>query len=848
MSTNCTYRVLVVTLSLFANTFSTLAANISAIRTGNWNSTNTWSANRVPTAADNITVPNGFTVTVNTAAVCASLTINSGGRISISSNRSLSIAGSLSNAGTLSAVANTTLTFNSAANATITGGGTYSIAGTVVMNMGAAGTVLDVQDTKFIAGINTGAKYYFTFTRGTWKMDNTATLNNAYNSGSSTALNIPFGVVIESDAGTMNLATGGTTGNVKLSGELFINGGTVNVQTGQNTNSGEDFQYTAVGGSPQLYITGGTLTVGAGFNPKDNNDYVDFHMTGGTMTVAANGSSDNATFQLQDETNGQTFMSGGLIIVQEPGTATQPDFDMGGANVASNLYSVTGGTVQFGNSSTQNNTNFFALEPHATTNYPNITSATNVVKTVGPLTPGNVNALSISTNSKTTFDASQIPVLNITGSNAGTAFDIEGSFDPGTNTVKFSGATQQAITSSALSSQTFYDLQIANTGGNVLLGLPTTVSDQLSFSSGLLDASTHPLTISTGSNAITGASTTSYIITGDGMTQTGYLAIKGLPKNTSTLFPIGNSSYYLPVNINPGNNGNTAYSTSVYQGVTQNALSTGSSVSSGLLDLMAHATWNVSRTAGSGNATLGLNWASTGTALEGGSFQQFGTNIGITQYSGGTWQTTSGSGNVATKSASTSFGSFGQFSIIGTPIALPVLLTDFKAIPKGRTADLSWSINSDIPVVSFTVEKNVDGSHWTNIGVVPGGSSEENSYSFTDVSPVTGQDYYRLLVESADGVSFYSPVRTVAFAALAQVNVYPNPANTTITISAGATSRRLSIRLVNMTGTVLQSKVIDGSGGGNVTLNTGSYPAGVYFVEVMDGNTLLQITQEMVVH
>ncbi len=45
----------------------------------NWNIASSWSANHVPTSAEDVVIPNNFTVTVNTAAVCKSFTISSGG-------------------------------------------------------------------------------------------------------------------------------------------------------------------------------------------------------------------------------------------------------------------------------------------------------------------------------------------------------------------------------------------------------------------------------------------------------------------------------------------------------------------------------------------------------------------------------------------------------------------------------------------------------------------------------------------------------------------------------------------------------------------------------------------------
>ncbi len=873
------YRQVVVTLLLLSGSYFAKAFTYTASRTGNWTTPSTWGQIvNIPTAGDNVVIPNGFTVTVSTTtAVASAVTVNTGGKLTISNGDkltmgglltnngtittntgSLIIGGSLDNAGSLTVSANGSLTFDGAANSTIYGGGTYSIPGTVVMNMGSATTELDVQDANFISGINTGGRYYFTFTRGIFQMDNSGTLNNAYNSGSSNSLTIPNGVTLESDNGTMYLASLGTTGNVLLLGKLFVNGGTVYVQTGQALNAGpaDDFQYS--GGTSQLYITSGSLTVGGGFSPKNGTSYIDFNMSGGTMEVTSREPSNNATFQLQDVAGGKTVMSGGRIIIDEPGVGSNSDLDMGGSNIS--LYSVTGGTVQLGSSTMQSSAGYYAIEPYSTTNYPNIDMEPGFAETAAANATGNFNFLSLYINSKATFDASgaitggsTMNNVQITGSNGVSAFDNEGTFTPGTSTFLFSGSAPQVIKSAALSSVSFYNLTVANTGGNVVLGVATKVTNQLTLGSGDLDASADPLTITTGSKTILGASNSSYVITGDGVTNTGYLAIQGLTKNATTIFPIGTSTYYLPVSLNPGNNNNTAYSTYVYPAVTTNGKSTGASASSGMLSEMTDITWDIAQTTGSNSTSVALNWSYSGTALEGSAFQTYGSNIGITEFAGGTWGLVTGSGNVSTGTASASFtglsSSSTPFSVMGTNTAiLPLVLGNFNAVPQGRTSLLTWAAFPDGQTGSFTIQRSLDGLSWVNIGVVRAETTETN-YSFSDVAPATGANNYRLFIQNEDGSTSYSPIKVVEFSSAASLTIYPNPANTTLTISIGSSGsgNPLGFRLVNTAGVVVQSRLIE-PGAATVTMNTSSYAAGVYYLEILDGGQLLQTTAIMVVH
>ena len=815
-------------------------ANNTATGSGAWETASNWSLGTVPVATDNITIPAGITITVKVAGdVCAKLTVAAGGSLIINTGAGLTIGNNFTNTGSFTSNAGSTITFNGAANTIISGGGVYSISGTIVLNMASSAVALDIQDANFITGINSGGKYYFSFLRGDLKMDNAGALNDAYNSGSSNALTIPFGVIIESDAGTLNLGRNALTGNMILSGELFLNGGIVNIQTGQGFNSGQDFQYHVNGGTPQLYISSGTLNIGAGFNASLPTDYVDFNMTGGTVILASNGYSDWITFQLADVMGGKTVMSGGTIILQDACNANIEDLDMGGANVAATKYSVTGGTVQLGYTSTQNSSAYFGINAEPATNYPNIDFEAGVGKNVSAFNTGNINMLSLHVNTNMTFDATGFPVVNIMSNNGTFAFDDEGGFIEANNTVTFSGSVPQLISSATLTNESFYNLTISNTSGNVILGVPTTVTNQLSFTSGLLDASNNSLALTAGGVPVTGASSTSYVITGDGINSVGQMSINNLSTNTSTLFPIGTATYYLPASVNAGANAGNSYSAFVFQGLTMNALENGPAFSPGIMSKSLAAEWNLTLTAGSGNAALTLNWSSSGTAMEGSAFQLYGLNIGISQYSAGAWQMASGSGNVGTQTATSTFSSFSQFSVVGLGFVLPISLSDFNAVLKNdKTVYLSWEYGDGGGLQDFEVQKSSNGVSWNTIGTVQshGEISDDIDYSLTDPEPSNGVNYYRLIVQNKDGNNSYSMIREVNLSSAATLSFFPNPARNNIQYTIGYTGVPVTVRLVSATGQLFQSYIIKSSSG---SLDVSGYSTGVYFLEVVDNEKIL---------
>ena len=71
-------KLLFLIIIIFALTSANIYSQITSKRSGSWNSTSTWNGGAVPTSSDAVVISDGTTVTVNTNALCKSLTIGSG--------------------------------------------------------------------------------------------------------------------------------------------------------------------------------------------------------------------------------------------------------------------------------------------------------------------------------------------------------------------------------------------------------------------------------------------------------------------------------------------------------------------------------------------------------------------------------------------------------------------------------------------------------------------------------------------------------------------------------------------------------------------------------------------------
>jgi hypothetical protein len=158
--------------------------------------------------------------------------------------------------------------------------------------------------------------------------------------------------------------------------------------------------------------------------------------------------------------------------------------------------------------------------------------------------------------------------------------------------------------------------------------------------------------------------------------------------------------------------------------------------------------------------------------------------------------------------------------------ALPLSFLSFNAVAKNKTVLLEWNTSNEINTKDFVVQRSTDASSWNNIGTVNAGgnSAAELHYAYTDNSPATGQNYYRLLQRDKDGQFSYSNIQSVLINSHGNdLRILVNPINgKTLEL---LTSTAAIARIYNLQGIVL--KQVQLSAGRNTidvsVLASGSY-------------------------
>ncbi len=96
---------------------------------------------------------------------------------------------------------------------------------------------------------------------------------------------------------------------------------------------------------------------------------------------------------------------------------------------------------------------------------------------------------------------------------------------------------------------------------------------------------------------------------------------------------------------------------------------------------------------------------------------------------------------------------------------LPLQWLSFTAQAENKQAVLNWSTSQEKNTSQFIIQRSGNGVDWTSIGSVTaaGNSNNITNYSYVDIHPLAGANFYRIQEKDLDNRSTYSEVRKLRF-------------------------------------------------------------------------------------
>jgi hypothetical protein len=164
---------------------------------------------------------------------------------------------------------------------------------------------------------------------------------------------------------------------------------------------------------------------------------------------------------------------------------------------------------------------------------------------------------------------------------------------------------------------------------------------------------------------------------------------------------------------------------------------------------------------------------------------------------------------------------------------LPITLLSFDVRSNNQYSEIYWTTASEINNDYFEIQRSDNGIQWKNIGTVKGNGNTKSpkEYHFTDQTPITGKNYYRLCQYDFDGKKSLSAVKIINNNKKT-VEIFPNP------IQNGKTQLYLEenkiVRIFDTQGQLLRTWAFEIETADIVTLDLSSFPIGVYFIQAGD--------------
>ncbi len=360
------------------------------------------------------------------------------------------------------------------------------------------------------------------------------------------------------------------------------------------------------------------------------------------------------------------------------------------------------------------------------------------------------------------------------------------------------------------------------------------IKDSLILSSGKIKTSSSSILIIEDGAFIKGGDSDSYV--------EGPMIKKGATSGVPFTFPIGDEKNYAPITITPESTLNSAeYEAQYYSdpppfGVIY------------LNNISGSEYWEVTKSTGTPDADITLSWydAATQGINELADLVVAGLNTDgdwVSYGNGGTTGTTgtNGTGTIINSLASDPppFGVI-YFTLGSTTAlnALPVELTSFQAIQQDSHAYLHWETASERNTSHFSIERSTNGIDFEEIGSVQGygDATIARQYTFKDIIPKNGVNYYRLKIVDHDDTFEYSNIEVVFFEAEPIIQLFPNPVEKTIQLKGlNSNLKNVHLDILNQNGKLIFSNKTS-INQGRLQISTGTVNIknpGTYFLRVI---------------
>ena len=154
-------------------------------------------------------------------------------------------------------------------------------------------------------------------------------------------------------------------------------------------------------------------------------------------------------------------------------------------------------------------------------------------------------------------------------------------------------------------------------------------------------------------------------------------------------------------------------------------------------------------------------------------------------------------------------------------LTLPLTLGDFSAIKNTKGVILNWETLSEVNTAYFDIERSSNGTDFVSIGSVSakGNSSLRQLYTYTDIAPSYGVNYYRLrMVDINNSFTYSNKIAVKNNDQVIAVEIFPNPVSSVLQVQIPSKQKEtVTIFITDARGRVVYKKEVQVSEGNNAS-------------------------------
>ena len=167
--------------------------------------------------------------------------------------------------------------------------------------------------------------------------------------------------------------------------------------------------------------------------------------------------------------------------------------------------------------------------------------------------------------------------------------------------------------------------------------------------------------------------------------------------------------------------------------------------------------------------------------------------------------------------------------IINANNVLPVDLISFTGRTEKNKVLLNWKPENKINASHYEIERSTDGIIFKQIDRVNAQGNHVNFYKYTDASPISGVNYYRLKQTDRNNSFKYSYVVSILYDGSEEITVYPKPAKDKINVRLPVTGGTWTATIFSNTGKQIKTTEVSTA---NPVITVSGLPPGNYILRL----------------